>query len=180
MTVEEVDVAVVHLYELAVGAERGNVVENLPLGDVARPLRDGVHLPPRSGRAEVVLAQQRRPAMPPKHDVHVAVVIHEECRPAVVVHLLAVGRLGIVSEGAHASLEGAGPAGGLVVVGTDVWVFVRSLVGDEGLAIGMLGAGMLEVAYRVVEAIVGEVVDVGGDRCRGQHDHRQDGRQGNH
>ena len=177
MPVEEVDVAVVHLHELAVGAKRGNVVEDLPLGDIARPLRDGVHLPPRSGRAEVVAAQQRRPAVPPKHDVHVAVMIDEQRRPTVVVHLAAVGRLGIVSQGAHAGLERSRPAVGRVVVRTDVGVFVRALVGDEGFSVGMLGAGMLEVAHRVVEAVVGEVVDVGGDRRRGQHDRLQDGRQ---
>ena len=180
MPVEEVDVAVVHLHELAVGAERGDVVEDFPFGDVAWPLRDGVHLPPRSGRAEVVAAQQRRPAVPSEDDVHVAGMIDEQCRPAVVVHLLAVGRLGIVSEGAHAGLEGAGPAGGCVVVGTDIRVFVRPLVGDEGFAIGMLGAGMLEVAHRVVEAIVGEVVDVGGDCHCGEEDRLQNSRQEDH
>ena len=49
----------------------------------------------------------------------------------------------------------------------------------EGLAIGMLGAGMLEVAHRVVEAVVGEVVDVGGGG-RGDDDGLQDGHQGDH
>ena len=56
VAVEEVNVTVRHFDELAVGAERRDVVENLPFGDVLRFGGDDVGLPASSRGAEPVFA----------------------------------------------------------------------------------------------------------------------------
>ena len=69
-----------------------------------------------------------------------------------------LGAVGVLAHLAHACLDRTLPLAGFVVIGSDVGVFERTLVGHVGDAFVVHPGGLLHDGQRVAPAVVGEVI----------------------
>ena len=96
--------------------------------------------------------------MSAEDEVDVALFVHDKRGPTVVVEGSGVHLIRGEAQGVDASPHGPGPGAGRVGVSGHVRILMRSLVGDIGHAVEMLGGRVLHVADGLSVAIVAEVV----------------------